>query len=104
MIQIILKDPLQGEAHYWLVSGPGEETDLCFTDPRFDVDLSIDADLRAFTSAWMGHSSFETEIAAERITLSGQDLLGRTLTKWLVRSSFADKVTDCQADQNLALL
>ena len=104
VIQIILKDPPQGEAQYWLVSKPGEETDLCFTDPKFDVDLYIDADLRAFTSAWMGHSSFQTEIAAERITLSGHELLGRTLTKWLVRSSFADKNTDRSTDQNLALL
>ncbi len=102
IIQIILKDPPGEDAHYWLVAKPGEETDLCFSDPKFDVDLYIVADLRAFTSAWMGHSSFESEIAAERITLSGHDLLGRTLTKWLVRSSFSENIQNFPADQDQA--
>jgi hypothetical protein len=38
----------------------------------------------------MGHSSFEEEIESGRITLMGHDVMARTLTKWLKRSSFAD--------------
>jgi DNA-binding HxlR family transcriptional regulator len=90
VIQFILDDPPNETANYWLVARPGEETDLCFTDPKFDVDLFVVAELRALTSAWMGHSTFETEIAEERISLVGHDLMARTLTKWLMRSSFAD--------------
>ncbi|MEM6323186.1 MAG: helix-turn-helix domain-containing protein [Pseudomonadota bacterium] len=90
VIQFILKDTSNETANYWLVAKPGEETDLCFTDPRFDVDLYVVSDLRALTSAFMGHSTFEGEIERGQISLSGDDGLARTLTKWLVRSSFAD--------------
>lgn len=90
VIQFILHDAPNETSNYWLVAKPGEETDLCFTDPKFDVDLYVVSELRALTSAFMGHSSFEGEIDRGQISLSGSDALARTLTKWLVRSSFAD--------------
>ena len=90
VIQFILHDAPNETSNYWLVAKPGEETDLCFTDPKFDVDLFIVCDLRSLTSAFMGHSTFEGEIDRGKITLSGNEALARTLTKWLVRSSFAD--------------
>ena len=47
-------------------------------------------DLAVLTSAWMGYSTFEEEIANERISLIGNELISRTLSKWLKRSRFAD--------------
>lgn len=90
VIQFILHDAPNEKSNYWLVAKPGEETDLCFTDPKFDVDLYVVSELRALTSAFMGHSSFEGEIERGQISLSGNGALAQTLTKWLVRSSFAD--------------
>ncbi len=90
VIQFMLNDAPNETANYWLVAKPGEETDLCYTDPKFDVDLYVVCDLRALTSAWMGHSSFEAQIEGGQISLTGHDLMARTLTKWLIRSSFAD--------------
>ena len=90
VIQFILEQPPEETVHYWLLSKPGEETDLCFTDPKHEVDLFVVCDLRALTAAWMGHSTFEAEIDADRICLSGDELMARTLTRWLVRSSYAD--------------
>ncbi len=51
--------------------------------------LAPDADLRALTSAWMGHSSFEDEIAREAIVMVGDRTLARSMPKWLRQSSFA---------------
>ena len=90
VIQFMLKDPPKETLNYWIVAKPGEETDLCYTNPKFEVDLYVVCELRALTSAWMGHSSFEQEIVSGRITLMGHDAMARTLTKWLMRSSFAD--------------
>ncbi len=90
VMQFILNDPPNETANYWLVAKPGEETDLCYTDPKYDIDLFVVCELRALTSAWMGHSAFETEIAAGRISLTGHELMASSLTKWLMRSSFAD--------------
>ncbi|MBY6048401.1 winged helix-turn-helix transcriptional regulator [Vannielia litorea] len=90
VIQFILKDTPEGVANYWLVTRPGEETDLCLTDPKHDVDLYLSASLRDLTAAWMGHSSFEAEILADRIQLTGHELMARSLTRWLIRSSYAE--------------
>jgi DNA-binding HxlR family transcriptional regulator len=89
-VQFVVSDPPNETANYWLVAKPGEETDLCYTDPKFDVDLFVLCELRAFTSAWMGHSTFEEEIGAGRISVVGHEVMARTLTKWLRRSSFAE--------------
>ena len=89
VIQFILNDALQGQANYWIISKPGSEPDLCYTDPKFDVDLFVVGELRAMTSAWMGHSTFEKEIETGAITLTGHELMQRTLTKWLKRSCYA---------------
>ncbi|MCC0028487.1 MAG: helix-turn-helix domain-containing protein [Zhengella sp.] len=97
-IQFILKEPSNETVNYWIVAKPGEETDLCYTDPKYEVDLFVVCGLRDLTSAWMGHSTFEAEIEAGRITLTGHDLMGRTLTKWLMRSSFAPVAKGAVAD------
>ena len=89
VIQFILRDPSREPVNYWIVARPGEETDLCIQDPRYDVDLFITCDLRALASAWMGHTSFNSELSSGRMSVLGDDLLARTMTRWLVQSSFA---------------
>ncbi|MEX0956793.1 MAG: helix-turn-helix domain-containing protein [Rhizobiaceae bacterium] len=89
VIQFTLNDPPHNPVNYWLVIKPGIEPDLCYTNQGFNVDLFIVSQLRALTSAWMGHSSFEDEMEAETITVIGHDVMARNLTKWLVRSSYA---------------
>ncbi|PWV98885.1 HxlR family transcriptional regulator [Hoeflea marina] len=89
VIQFTLKHPPGAPVSYWLVFKPGIEPDLCYADQGFPVDLFIISELRALTSAWMGHSSFETEIAAGRISLVGHQIMARNLTKWLITSSYA---------------
>jgi DNA-binding HxlR family transcriptional regulator len=96
VIQFILKDTPRQPVNYWILAKPGEEIDLCYTDPRFEVDLYVVCELRALTSAWMGHSTFEKEIESGRIALTGHEAMARTLTKWLKRSSFADVANSCE--------
>jgi hypothetical protein len=88
-IQFTMKNPPDDTTNYWLVFKPGVETDLCYTNPGCEIDLFIVCQLRALTSAWMGHTSFEHEIDAENITLIGHEVMARSLTKWLVTSSFS---------------
>lgn len=75
--------------HYWLIVSPATGADLCSIDPGFDVDLYVTADLKAMTSAWMGMSRMSDEVAAGRITLTGDPDLVRTLGGWMKLSSFA---------------
>ncbi|TCL69667.1 helix-turn-helix domain-containing protein [Rhizobium sp. BK251] len=77
------------ERNYWLLAKPGTPVDLCLTDPGYDVDLFVTADLKAMTSAWMGFSTFEAELAHERISLIGDTTLASSIENWMVRSSYA---------------
>lgn len=89
VVQFILKERDQPDFLAWLIIRPNAETDLCMVDPKDEVDLFITAELKALTAAWMGHSTFASEIAAERIHLIGDSLMASTLSKWLIRSSYA---------------
>ena len=84
-------DAKNSEKSYWLIITRGAPVELCLTDPRFDVDLYIEASLKAMTSYWIGYSSLHSELSKDRIRLIGNRLLIRTIDKWLVRSSFAEE-------------
>jgi DNA-binding HxlR family transcriptional regulator len=89
IVQFTLKDDPKPDAHYWLLIRPGQVPDLCRTNPGFNVDLFVVSELRALTSAWMGHTSFASEIEKGGIALIGHSGMARTMTKWLVRSCYA---------------
>lgn len=89
VVEFILKEHGRADRSYWLIVRPDGETDLRVIDPRYDVDLYVSSDLRALTSAFMGHSSFAEEIAREAIVMVGDGAIGRSLPLWLQRSSFA---------------
>ncbi len=74
---------------YWLIARHGQPIELCTTDPGQDVDLYVEADLRAMTSAFMGFSSLSGEVSRGTIRLVGDRSLTRTFANWIVVSSFA---------------
>lgn len=103
VVQFILKDGDQPDFNAWLIIRPNELTDLCMIDPKDDVDLYITADLKALTAAWMGHSTFSREIEADRIQLIGDALMASSLSKWLIRSSFAIEAEEAVDARPLAV-
>jgi DNA-binding HxlR family transcriptional regulator len=90
VVRFHFPDCKKNEATYWLVARPGMAVDLCLIDPCFDVDLFIEAELKALGSAWMGYSSLQTEISGDRIFLSGDPLLTKTIDRWLVKCDSAE--------------
>jgi DNA-binding HxlR family transcriptional regulator len=77
------------EGRYWLIVAPGQPVDLCSIDPGHDIDLLVNADLRAMTSAWMGLSDFNAELRENRIELIGDRSLSDSFTLWIGRSGLA---------------
>jgi DNA-binding HxlR family transcriptional regulator len=67
--------------YYWVVVDE-DEVDLCLTDPGFEVDVVLDADLRTLTQVWMGDATFTDALADGRITLKGQRELTRIIPDW----------------------
>ena len=82
----------EGESRFWLILAPNSPVDLCSIEPGFDVDLLVTAQLRAMTSAWMGMSKFEDEIAFDRIMLDGDSTLAGSFPKWIGHSGLVAKV------------
>ena len=65
------------------------ETDLCMTDPGFEVDLFIATDLRTMTAVWMGDVSLQSAMASGDLEADGPTELRRRLKDWLGLSAFA---------------
>lgn len=89
VVRFHFTDLRENEDIYWLIARPGMPVDLCVIDPRFDIDLFIEADSNAIASVWMGYSSWQSEISDDRIFLSGDARLIKTIDSWLVKCSFA---------------
>jgi DNA-binding HxlR family transcriptional regulator len=89
VIQFIFPELTENERNYWIIGRPGVPADLCSANPGHDVDLYVTADLRALTSAWMGHSTLRSEIAKDKIMLVGDESLIGSIGDWMVRSRYA---------------
>lgn len=89
VVEFIYPELPPNRRRYWLIVSPITGTDLCSIDPGFEVDLYVRADLKAMTSAWMGMTKMADEVRAERIVLTGDPDLVRTLSGWMKLSSFA---------------
>ncbi|MCW3783840.1 winged helix-turn-helix transcriptional regulator [Defluviimonas salinarum] len=90
VIRFHFTDLTEEVASYWMVAKPGVDVDLCMSDPGFEVDLFIEAEVKALTSAWMGYSALETEIANDRIYVSGDPILIRSVDRWLGLCPYAE--------------
>ena len=55
------------------------------THPGFDVDLFVEADSKSMASAWMGYSSLQVEMSHDRVLLTGDPRLIKTIDKWLLK-------------------
>jgi DNA-binding HxlR family transcriptional regulator len=83
---------------YWfLLERP--EVDLCFTEPGFEVDLFVDADLASFTKVWLGDVPMRQAIREGAIKLSGSRDAVRDFPSWLLLSSLAAVPRPAEATQ-----
>jgi DNA-binding HxlR family transcriptional regulator len=74
---------------WWMIVNPEEPIDVCTLDPGFDVDLFINADLRAMTAVWMGLEEMAAAREDGRILLTGDERLADSVEEWIGESIFA---------------
>ena len=75
---------------YWLVL-ERPTASVCWTDPRFDVDLLVTADTVALHRVWMGHLDFALALRDRSIELDGPAELRRDFPGWLALSVYASR-------------
>lgn len=89
VMQFIFNGQENARQNFWTISRPGALVDVCYIDPGFDVDLFVTSDLKSMVSAYMGHSSLQSEIDADKIQLIGNPALEKTIGRWFILSSYA---------------
>jgi len=88
-IQFVLNEPPDDPVNYWLLSRPGEETDLCFTDPKHEVDLFVITRVRVLGPIWIGKRALAPALEREELRLHGRVDLARSIDRWLMLSVLA---------------
>jgi DNA-binding HxlR family transcriptional regulator len=81
--------------HWLVIEKP--EVSLCLTDPGFDTDLYVGADLAAFYKVWLGRSTWIAATREGLIEVDGPPALTRVLPRWLQWSPFAPTVREAAA-------
>jgi DNA-binding HxlR family transcriptional regulator len=91
VLKLFFPEQGAGQQEFWILNRPGQDVDVCFLDPGFEVDLYITSQFDALVSVFFGHSHLSHEIANERINLIGETRLARTIDQWLMLSSYAGR-------------
>jgi len=78
----------RGPHNFWLML-ERPEVELCLTDPGHEVDLYVEADLRAFALVWLGDAPLSSALHDRSIRLSGPRKLIQAFPQWLLLSRFA---------------
>lgn len=88
VVQFTFPDVEAGLRDWWLVL-TADDADVCDTDPGHGVDVTVQADLRALISVWMGGIAWADAQRAGTVTVHGAEALRRALPSWLKLSVFA---------------
>ena len=76
---------------YWLVLEPADVS-VCDTDPGFEIDAVLSADLATLYRMWLGRTDLRDAIRAGTISLTGARWIVRGLPDWLRLSPTAEFV------------
>lgn len=82
------RELLASKQKWWLIVD-GDDVDLCWSDPGFDVNLYVVTELRTMTAIWMGLTSVRDEVKAGALELVGDKAVAGSMQQWLGLSPFA---------------
>jgi DNA-binding HxlR family transcriptional regulator len=78
----------RGPRTFWLLL-ERPEPDLCVTDPGFEVDLRVSADLATMAKVWLGDLTLESALRTPALRVTGSRTLAHAFPSWLLLSPFA---------------
>ena len=79
------------KGYFWFVIDKAEAS-VCVTDPGFEIDLDISADLSAYFQVWLGRKSLAAARRADEILIDGPPSLESAFGKWFQWSPMAPLV------------
>ncbi|MCZ6532600.1 MAG: helix-turn-helix domain-containing protein [SAR324 cluster bacterium] len=81
-------DAGRGKSFWWLVLEPGE-VDLCLKPPGYQIDLTVECDVRTMVLVWLGDLSLAEAQRSHSLRLEGPRPLREGLPRWLALTGFA---------------
>ncbi|MEM8631101.1 MAG: helix-turn-helix domain-containing protein [Pseudomonadota bacterium] len=90
VVQFRFSDPGLDYDTYWALVRPGNPVEMCTDIPGFNIDLYVETSKISLTSVLLGRSTVAREVEAERMFLSGDAMLARTMQQWLSISGYAE--------------
>ena len=83
---------------YWLLL-TRDEVAICLTDPGYEIDVLVTADLATFFAVWLGRIDYHEAIHAERVRVEGTPRLVRAFPDWFAWSPAAGVVRAARTKQ-----
>ena len=74
---------------WWLVLTPGEDADLCLTDPGHGIDLTVRTDPPTLARIYMGDTGLARALHERTLALEGPEHLVRGFARWFGLSPLA---------------
>lgn len=95
--RVVVRFDFQGAKYetFWLLLSK-EDVSVCLTDPGFDLDLLVTADLSAFFQIWLGRLTFNEAVQAGQVEVDGIPALADALPSWFAYSLAAPAVRAVQ--------
>ena len=95
--QVVVRFDFRGPTSetFWLLLNK-EDVSICLTDPGFDLDLLVTADLAAFYQIWLGRLTYAHVLEAGQIVVDGIPALANALPNWFAYSLAAPAVRTAQ--------
>lgn len=63
--------------------------DVCLSDPGYEVEVYVEADLASMASVWLGDLQFADALRDKKVRLTGSPAIVRQFPGWLLLSRFA---------------
>ena len=101
VVRFGFRDARSGRRWWWLVVD-GDEVDLCLTDPGRDVDLTVQASLRAMIRVWVGHLAIEDALSSGAVALDGSAELAHSFPRWIGVPARVRELEDALSRSSLA--
>lgn len=73
----------------WWIIVKDYDIDVCLEDPKKEVDVWFNTDVRTMMEVWMGDRSYRSAIEKNKLTIIGRTSLTKSITKWLHNSDYA---------------
>jgi len=95
VIRFEFTDHARQKIWWLLIQGP--KVDLCFKDPKRDVDIFFTSTVRTMADVWMGDRTYKEALRSGDLDIQGPVALTRNVSAWLRPSIFADAPRDGMA-------